>query len=103
MSDSKKENMKNNQKYIVRCDRAGVFYAQIAERRGDEADLVDARRIYSWRGAATLSQLANEGCNAQSQLTVVVPKMTVLGVIEVIPCSDQCVQVLDGIAVWRVQ
>lgn len=26
---------KSNQKYIVRCDRAGVFFGEIKERRGD--------------------------------------------------------------------
>lgn len=39
------ESMNNNTWYIIRCDRAGVFFAHIAERRGDEADLTDARRI----------------------------------------------------------
>lgn len=46
---------------IVRCDSAGVFAAKIAARRGHEADLVDARRIWYWDGAASLSQLAMEG------------------------------------------
>ena len=26
---------KSEQYYIIRCDRAGVFFAKIAERRGD--------------------------------------------------------------------
>lgn len=91
-----------DQKYIVRCDRAGVFYANITKREGPEAELANARRIFSWRGAATLSQLANEGCSPQSQLTVTVESMTVLGVIEVTPCSEEAVKVLDGIAEWRV-
>lgn len=96
--------MKDNkdQKYIVRCDRAGVFYANVTKREGPEAELADARRIYSWQGAATLSQLANEGCGADSKLTVTVPSMTVLGVIELIPCSEKAVAVLDGIKEWRV-
>lgn len=94
--------MNKDQKYIIRCDRAGVFYAKVAKRDGSEAELTDARRIYTWRGAATLSQLANEGCSPQSQLTVTVKSMTVLGVIELIPCSEKAVQVLDGIAEWRI-
>ena len=93
---------KQDQKYIVRCDRAGVFYANVTKREGSEAELSNARRIYYWRGAATLSQLANEGCSAQSQITVSVPTMTVLGVIEVIPCSEKAVKVLDGIREWRI-
>ena len=93
---------KTDQKYIIRCDRAGVFYANVTSREGSEAVLANARRIYSWRGAATLSQLANEGCSPTSQLTVPVDSMTVLGVIELIPCSEKAVKVLDGIAEWRI-
>ncbi len=93
--------MKKNQKYIIRCDRAGVFYAEIAERRGDEADLVKARRIWSWRGAASLSQVAMEGVGSGSNITMSVPEMTVLQVIEIIPCSDKAVANLDGQKEWK--
>jgi hypothetical protein len=33
-----------NQKFIVRTDRAGVFFAEIVERNGSEAVLRNARR-----------------------------------------------------------
>lgn len=100
MSNPTKE---NNQKYIIRCDRAGVFYAEIKERRGSEADLVNARRLWYWDGAASLSQLAVEGVTAPRtcKFTVTVPDMTVLGVIEVIPCTEAAVQSIEGVAVWR--
>lgn len=92
-----------NQKYIVRCDRAGVFFAEIAERRGSEADLVNARRIWYWEGAASLSQLALDGVSnpGRCKFTVTVPSMTVLGVIEVIPCSDVAVKSIEGVLEWR--
>ncbi len=96
--------MKENkdQKYIVRCDRAGVFYANVTSRDGSEAELANARRVYYWKGAATLSQLATEGCSPESQITVPVKSMTVLGVIELIPCSEQAADVLDKIPQWRL-
>ena len=92
-----------NQKYIVRCDRAGVFFAEIAERRGSEADLVNARRLWYWEGAASLSQLAMEGVKKprSCKFTVTVPSMTVLGVIELIPCSEQAVKSIDGVSEWK--
>lgn len=93
----------NNQKYIIRCARAGVFYAEIAERRGDEADLVNARRLWYWDGAASLSQLAVSGTTAprNCKFTVTVPSMTVLGVIEVIPCSDKAVESIEAVPEWK--
>lgn len=96
-----KEN--NNQKYIIRCDRAGVFYAEIAERRGDEADLVNARRLWYWEGAASLSQLAMDGVNRPEncKFTVTVPNMTVLGVIEIIHCTEAACVSIDGVREWK--
>lgn len=97
------ENQNNNQKYIIRCDRAGVFYAEIKERRGSEADLVNSRRLWYWDGAASLSQLATEGVTRpeRCKFTVTVPSMTVLGVIEVIPCTEAAVKSIDGVRVWK--
>lgn len=95
--------MTDNKWYIIRCNRAGVFFAHIAERRGDEADLTDCRRLWYWDGAASLSQLAMEGTKAPNRckFTVTVPSMTVLGVIEVIPCSDTAVASIQGVREWR--
>lgn len=78
------------QYYIIRADRAGVFFGHIKERRGSEVDLTDVRRIWYWDGACSLSQLATEGTKRpdECKFTVTVPEMTVLGVIEVIPCTD---------------
>ena len=94
---------KKEQYYIIRCEKAGVFFAKIAERRGDEADLTDCRRLWYWDGAASLSQLAEEGVKhpKNCKFTVVVPSMTVLGVIEVIPCSDVSVQSVSGVREWK--
>lgn len=93
-----------DQFYIIRCDRAGVFFAKIAERRGDEADLTDCRRLWYWDGAASLSQLATEGVRKplNCKFTVTVPSMTVLGIIEVIPCTDKAVSCIAGVPEWRV-
>lgn len=94
---------KKEQYYIIRCAQAGVFFAKIAERRGDEADLVDCRRLWYWDGAASLSQLATEGVKAPGncKFTATVPAMTVLGIIEIIPCTDEAVRSINGVRVWK--
>ena len=93
-----------NQKYIVRCNGAGVFYTEIKERRGNEADLVNARRLWYWDGAASLSQLAIEGVSRPQncKFTVTVPEMTVLNVLEIIPCSEAACACIDEVPEWRV-
>lgn len=91
------------QYYIIRCDRAGVFFANIKERSGSEAVLTNCRRLWYWNGACSLSQLATEGTKTprDCKFTVVVPEMTVLGVIEVIPCSDVAVESIKAVKEWK--
>ena len=46
---------------MVRTYSAGVFAGTLKSRDGKEVVLNDARRIWFWDGAASLSQLATEG------------------------------------------
>lgn len=89
--------------YIVRADRAGVFFGHIKERNGDEVVMTEVRRIWYWNGAASISQLAMEGVKYPelSKFTVTVPEMTILGVIEIIPCSEEAVKNIKAVGEWR--
>jgi hypothetical protein len=90
-----------NQKYIVRTDRAGVFYARIAERRGNEIDLLDARRIHYWARATECIGIALNGVGGDSRITAPIASMTVLGVIEILPVSPKAEEVLSAWPVWK--
>lgn len=92
-----------NKWYIIRTDRAGVFFGHIKERRGSEATLTDVRCLWFWDGAASLMQMAVEGvrCPKRCKFTVTVPEMTVLGVIEIIPCSDKAAECILGVPEWK--
>lgn len=92
------------QKFIVRTDRAGVFFAEIESRNGSEAELKNARRLWYWSGAASLSQLANEGVTRPNdcKFTVTVDSCTVLGVIEIIPCTEKAVESINSVPVWKI-
>lgn len=92
----------DNQKYIIRCDRAGVFFANVKDRKGSEAVLANARRIYNWTEAATLSQVATDGVGGASKLTCSVDEMTVLGVIELIPCTSKAQKCMEDHPVWKI-
>ena len=92
-----------NQKYIIRADRAGVFYGEIKERNGSEVTMTNVRRLWYWSGAASLSELAVSGVKRPDdcKFTVTVPNMTILGVIEIIPCSDKAIESIEGIKEWK--
>ena len=90
--------------YIVRCDKASVFAGNIKERDGREVTMTDARRIYYWSGAATLSQMAVDGVKYPENCKFAVPldEIEVLDAVEIIPCSIKAEQSIKGVPIWRV-
>lgn len=94
---------KADQYCIVRSDRAGVFFGNIKERNDGEVTMTNVRRIWYWSGAASLSQLAMEGVKypKKCKFTVTVPEMTILGVTEIIPCTDAAVANIKGVEEWK--
>ncbi len=90
--------------YIVRSDRAGVFAGNIKERKGNEVTMTNVRRIWYWDGAASLSQMAVEGVKKprNCKFTVTVPEMTILGVIELIPWTDEAEKNIKGVPEWKI-
>lgn len=93
-----------NKKVIVRADRAGVFFGNIKERIGSEVTMTNVRRLWFWSGAASLSQLAINGVTNRHdcKFTIVVPEMTIFGVIEIIPCSDEAIKSINSVKEWKI-
>lgn len=93
----------DKQFYIVRADRAGVFFGHIKERVGSEVTMTDVRRLWYWDGACSLSQMAVEGVKAPRtcKFTIVVPEMTILGAIEIIPASEAAVKSIEAVKPWK--
>lgn len=91
------------QKYIVRADSAGVFFGEIESRTGSEVTMRNVRRIWRWEGANSLSQLAVDGTRAGNmcKFSVAVESMTILGVIEIIPCTAKATKSISEVPEWR--
>ena len=94
----------DNRYYIIRADRAGVFAGNIKERNGNEVTLTNARRLWYWDGAASLSQLALEGVKKPNncKFTVAVSEITILGVIEIIPCTTMAEDCIKKVKEWKI-
>ena len=88
---------------MVRTYSAGVFAGTVKSRNGKEAVLTDARRIWYWKGAASLSQLATVGTSAPKQCKFPVPVAEVLltEVIEIIPITDEARESISKVPVWQ--
>lgn len=93
----------SNQKFIVRCDRAGVFYGEIISRNGREIEMRNVRQIWYWDGAENLLYMAKDGVSkpGKCKFTLPVESLILLEAIEVIPCTDKAVESLDAVKVWR--
>lgn len=88
---------------MVRTYSAGVFAGYIESRDGKEAVLRNARRIWKWAGAASLSQLATDGTSSPQNCKFPVPvdKVTLTEVIEIIPITEKAKKSIDGVPVWK--
>ena len=84
-------------KVIVRTYSAGVHYGTLKSIDGKVAILADARRIWYWEGAFTLSAIATAGLNKKSKLSVAVPEIMLTEAIEVIPVSEKAEKILTEI------
>ena len=92
-----------SKKYIVRCDRSGVFYGEIELRNGQEVTMRNARCLWYWDGAASLLQLAKDGTSEprNCKFTVCVDELTVVDAIEILPCTDKAITSIEGVSEWR--
>lgn len=91
--------------YIVRTYSAGVFAGYLESRNGKEAVLRNARRIWYWEGAASLSQLATGGtCKPDKcKFPCEVDKVILTEVIEIIPCTEKAKKTIKDVPVWEMK
>lgn len=88
---------------IARTENAGVFAGYLKKREGNEITLTNARRIWYWEGAASLSQLAMEGTKKPDECKFPCPvaEVTLLELIELLPCTEQARKSIEGVPVWK--
>lgn len=91
-------------KVLIRGDRSGVEFGTLVAHDGQEVTLHNARRIWYWDGAASLSQLAKDGTLKPNncKFTVTVDSITILDAIEIIPCTDKAIKSIEEVKEWKV-
>lgn len=94
----------NEKKYvIVRTYSAGVFAGYLESRSGQEVVLNNARRLWYWDGAASLSQLAMEGVkNPQNcKFPCEVDRVELLQAIEILDVTEAARLNIADVPVWK--
>lgn len=93
----------NNDYKIVRTYSAGVFAGEVTHREGKEVTIKNARRLWYWSGAASLSQLAQSGTSdpKNCKFPETVDSITVTEAIEILNVTDEARKSIEGVPVWR--
>ncbi len=88
---------------IVRTYSAGVFAGYVEHEREKEATVLNARRLWQWAGAASLSQLAVDGVAKPDgcRFPCEVSEVRLKDVIEVIPCTEKARLSIKDVEIWK--
>lgn len=88
---------------IARTYSAGVFAGELESRNGQEVVLLNARRLWYWAGAASLSQLAVDGTSKpkECKFPCEVSKVELLQAIEIIDVTDKAKESIKGVPTWQ--
>ena len=95
--------VKKKRYVIVRTYSAGVFAGYLESLKNKHAVITQARRIWYWSGAASLSQLATDGTSKPSEckFPVSVSRIEVMEAIEVLDVTPKAKLSIEGVREWR--
>jgi hypothetical protein len=87
---------------ICRTYSAGVFAGTLKSREGQEVVLTNARRLWYWDGAASLSELSVSGTKKphSCKFPVALPEVMLLQAIELLPVSEPARKSIEGVSTW---
>lgn len=100
---AKKNSAKRAKRYvIVRTNSAGVFAGELESRNGREVVLRNARRLWYWAGAASLSQLAQVGTSRPGDCKFPCPvdRVELLEAIEILDVTPVARRSIKEVPVW---
>ena len=82
---------------------AGVFAGYVKSEVGQEVEMLKARRLWYWDGAASLSQLSVDGVSKPQncQFPCEVDSVKLKQVIEIIPCTSKAEKSIKGVPIWK--
>lgn len=87
---------------IVRTYSAGVFAGTLVFRHDKEVTLSNARRIWFWEGAASLSELAQRGTSlpGKCKFPAAVDEVVLTEAIEILLVTPDAQKSIEGVPVW---
>ena len=104
VSDNSASTLNGLEYKIVRTYSAGVFAGYLESRNGQEVVMREARRIFYWDGAASLSQLATTGTSKPQNCKFPAPvsRVELLQAIEILDVTEKAQKSIASVGVWQV-
>lgn len=98
------ESLNGMQYVIVRTYSAGVFAGYLKSRTGQEVEMICARRLWYWDGAASLSQLAAEGVSKPEncKFPQSVDRIVLTQAIEILDCTSKAQSSIAQVVDWKI-
>lgn len=95
--------MKKRKYVIARTYSAGVFAGELVSQQEKICVLKNARRIWYWAGAASLSQLAEEGTSRpdECKFPCEVSEVRLTETIEILSCTEKARKSIASVPIWR--
>ena len=94
---------KKDQYVIVRTQSAGVFAGEFESRMAREVVLKNARRLWYWSGASSLSEMAMKGTAKPNECKFPCAVISVLlfEAIEILETTEEARKSIESVPVWK--
>lgn len=91
-----------NKEIIARIERAGVFHGTLDYLDTEIIRMKNVRRIYSWEGALSVTDMAVNGIS-RGKITppVSVVEFMSNNIIELNKCSEKATRSIESIQTWK--
>lgn len=88
--------------FVVRTNSAGVFAGEITRLEGTAVEMTNARRIWYWEGAASLSELSLKGVKYPDKCKFpdAVDYVLLFEVIEILRCTPEAEKSIKDVPIW---
>jgi len=92
-----------NKYVIVRTYSAGVFAGILVSKNGKEGLVKDARRLWYWSGASSLSELAVKGVAKPKscKFPCEVKEVELTEIVEILPCTKDAEKSIKAVKEWK--
>ena len=88
---------------VIRGKGFGVFAGTVKEMDDTCVLVENARRLWYWDGAASISQIAAEGVTVPQncKFSMAVGSIVLRDYIEIIPATEEAQKSIEGVRVWK--